>query len=44
MGIADLCILADNYGAGGGTVPEPAALSLLAIAAPAMIRRRRRVL
>jgi len=37
---ADYTLWADNYGVGGLSVPEPALLTLLAAAAPALLRRR----
>jgi PEP-CTERM motif len=40
---ADYTVWADNYGAGAGTagVPEPATLSMLALGAVALVRRRK---
>ncbi len=38
----DYTIWADNYGTGVVSIPEPAALSLLAVAGVSLIRRRRR--
>ena len=43
VGIADLMAMADHYGEGSTdpiTVPEPVALALLAMATPAILRRR----
>jgi len=43
VGIADLGAIADHYGdtEGGVPVPEPAALALVAVAAVALVRRRK---
>lgn len=43
VGIADLAVLADNYGRKAESpVPEPAAVSLLALGGTALFRRRRK--
>ncbi|MEM7683073.1 MAG: dockerin type I domain-containing protein [Planctomycetota bacterium] len=42
VNLLDFALLADNFGASApSTVPEPASAALLALAAPALIRRRR---
>jgi hypothetical protein len=38
---ADYTLWYNNYGAGGSSVPEPATLTLLALSAATVLRRRR---